>query len=240
MSSILKFDYNNLDSLISKHGVANTWLNLLFTHLSNVKKFEYILTNNEFKKAKQLPVDYLEGLSIGEVSILYEYSMAKSDSKSRKSNGQFFTPDDVSDLMASYSRDFGSGVWLDPCSGIGNLSWHLVAAQKDPEEFLLRNMILSDKDELALFVARCLLTVSFQNKQDKLFEKIKPNFIKFDFLSVADNGEKDLFNLRKSFSKSLLTFGKKSSVNGTLLRKFSTFLNINSLSLDRHLINEVI
>ena len=194
MSSILKFDYNNLDSLISKHGVANTWLNLLFTHLSNVKKFEYILTNNEFKKAKQLPVDYLESLSIGEVSILYEYSMAKSDSKSRKSNGQFFTPDDVSDLMASYSRDFGSGVWLDPCSGIGNLSWHLVAAQKDPEEFLLRNMILSDKDELALFVARCLLTVSFQNKQDRLFEKIKPNFIKFDFLSVADNGEKDLFS----------------------------------------------
>ena len=194
MSTILKFDSNNLDSLISKHGVSNTWLSLLFTHLSNRKNFEYILTNNEFKKAKKLPIDYLEGLSIGEVSILYEYSMAKSDSKSRKSNGQFFTPDDVSNFMASYSLDFGPGVWLDPCSGIGNLSWHLVAAQKDPEDFLLNNMILSDKDELALLVARCLLTVSFQKKHDKLFEQIKPNFIKFDFLSAADNGENDLFS----------------------------------------------
>lgn len=194
MSTILKFDSNNLDSIISKYGVSNTWLSLLFTHLSNRKNFEYILTSNEFKKAKKLPIDYLEGLSIGEVSILYEYSMAKSDSKSRKSNGQFFTPDDVSNFMASYSLDFGPGVWLDPCSGIGNLSWHLVAAQKDPEDFLLNNVILSDKDELALLVARCLLTVSFQRKHSKLFEQIKPNFIKFDFLSVADNGENDLFS----------------------------------------------
>ena len=100
--------------------------------------------------------------------------------------------------MASYSKQFGSGVWLDPCSGIGNLSWHLVAAQPDPEEFLLNKIILSDKDELALLVARCLLTISFQSKQHLLFNKIKGNFIKFDFLSVSDNGEYDLFSSSKS------------------------------------------
>ena len=60
MSTILKFDSNNLDSIISKYGVSNTWLSLLFTHLSNRKNFEYILTSNEFKKAKKLPIDYLE------------------------------------------------------------------------------------------------------------------------------------------------------------------------------------
>ena len=198
VSGIFKFDAKKLDGLLAKYGVKNTWLHLLATHLSEKVEFHYILKNEEFKKAKILSTNLLQGLSIGEVSILYEYSVAKSNSKSRKSNGQFFTPDDVADFMASYSYQFGSGIWLDPCSGIGNLSWHLVAAQSDPEEFLVNSIILSDKDELALLVARCLLTISFQNKNRKLFEKIKGNFIKFDFLSVADNGEYDLFSSPKS------------------------------------------
>ena len=168
MSAIFKFDSKKLDSLLSKYGVKKTWLHLLATHLSTKKDFQYILKSEEFAKAKLLPTNLLEGLSIGEVSILYEYSAAKSNSKSRKSNGQFFTPDDVADFMASYSDKFGTGTWLDPCSGIGNLSWHLVAAQSDPEEFLLNRIILSDKDEVALLIARCLLTMSFQKKNDKL------------------------------------------------------------------------
>ena len=198
VSAIFKFDSKKLDGLLSKYGVKNTWLHLLATHLNSKKEFQYILTSKEFEKAKILPTNLLGDLSIGEVSILYEYSVAKSNSKSRKSNGQFFTPDDVARFMASYSNKFGIGIWLDPCSGIGNLSWHLVAAQSDPEEFLLNKIILSDKDELALLIARCLLTLSFQKKHDNLFQKIRDNFIKFDFLSVADNGEYDLFSSSKS------------------------------------------
>ena len=198
MSSIFKFDAKKLDGLLSKYGVRNTWIHLLATHLKSKSEFQYILKSKEFAKAKLLPANLLEGLSIGEVSILYEYSAAKLNSKSRKSNGQFFTPDDVADFMASYSGKFGTGIWLDPCSGIGNLSWHLVAAQSDPEEFLLNRIILSDKDDVALLIARCLLTISFQKRQEKLFEKIEGNFIKFDFLSVADNGQYDLFSSSKS------------------------------------------
>ena len=198
VSAIFKFDSKKLDDLLSKYGVKNTWLHLLATHLNSKKEFQYILASKEFEKAKILPANLLGDLSIGEVSILYEYSVAKTNSKSRKSNGQFFTPDDVARFMASYSNKFGIGIWLDPCSGIGNLSWHLVAAQSDPEEFLLNNIILSDKDELALLIARCLLTLSFQKKHDNLFQKIRDNFIKFDFLSVADNGEYDLFSSSKS------------------------------------------
>jgi hypothetical protein len=198
VSAIFKFDSTKLDDLLSKYGIKNTWLHLLATHLKNKKEFQYILRSKEFEKAKILPTNLLENLSIGEVSILYEYSVTKSNSKSRKSNGQFFTPDDVAGFMASYSSKFGNGIWLDPCSGIGNLSWHLVAAQSDPEEFLLNKIILSDKDELALLIARCLLTQSFQKRHNDLFLKIKEKFIKFDFLSVADNGQYDLFNSSKN------------------------------------------
>jgi len=198
VSSIFKFDFKKIDKLLLKYGIKDTWLHLLATHLESKKEFKYILKNKEFSNAKLLPTNYLENLSIGEVSILYEYSVAKSNSKSRKSNGQFFTPDDVADFMATYSIKFGTGTWLDPCSGIGNLSWHLVAAQPDPEKFLLNRIILSDKDEVALLIARCLLTMSFQKEENRLFQKIEKNFIKFDFLSIADNGQDDLFSSSRS------------------------------------------
>lgn len=194
MAGIYDFDARFLDSLLIANGVKKTWLSILATHLEAKPEFSYILRNKAFKGARKLKVDLLSGLSVGEIGVLYEYSVAISDSDSRKSNGQFFTPDDVAEYMASHSRNFEQGIWLDPCSGIGNLSWHLVAIQEDPENFLLKRMILSDKDELALLIARTLLTVSFQKKRKRLFEEIEGNFVAFDFLSVADNGSLELFD----------------------------------------------
>lgn len=194
MSSIFKFDIKKLNALISKNGIKKTWVSILATHILQKKGLEYILQEKEFKGAKTLSFNLLKDLSIGEISVLYEYSVAYENSKARKLNGQYFTPDDVAEFMASYSSNFGDGIWLDPCSGIGNLTWHLVAKQPNPEDFLKNRLIVSDKDELALLIARTLLTTSFQKNRKNLFQEIEKNFICFDFLSVADSGEKNLFS----------------------------------------------
>ena len=89
--------------------------------------------------------------------------------------------------MVNHSKDFPRGKWLDPCSGIGNLSWHLVNFQEDKEEFLIDSMVLSDRDDLALFIARVLFTISFQDKHQNLYNEISDSFVKFDFLSVSEN-----------------------------------------------------
>ena len=188
MAGILDFDASVLDKLLRQHGIRNTWRSILATHIKGVKKFQYVLDSDEFKGVKFLDNDVLLGLSIGEVGVLYEYSVARVNSESRKSNGQFFTPDDVAKFMAGFSRKFPDGVWLDPCSGIGNLSWHLASLQENPEDFLKSKLVLSDKDALALLIARTLLTVSFQDKSKNLFNQISGNFIKFDFLSVSSKG----------------------------------------------------
>ncbi len=188
MAGILEFDASVLDKLLRKHGIRNTWRSILATHIKGVKKFEYILDSQEFKAVKFLESDVLLGLSIGEVGVLYEYSVARVNSESRKSNGQFFTPDDVAIFMAGFSKKFPDGVWLDPCSGIGNLSWHLASLQENPEDFLKSKLVLSDRDALALLIARTLLTVSFQDKSKNLFNQISEKFIEFDFLSVSSKG----------------------------------------------------
>ncbi len=201
MASIYDFDSKALEEKLIALGIRKTWLSLLATHLKSKPEFAYVLENKIFKGIKSLEVDILADLSIGEISVLYEYSVALCDSESRKSNGQFFTPDDVAEYMARCSIDFGPGVWLDPCSGIGNLSWHLISIQNNPEEFLLKNVIISDRDELALLIARTLFTITFQSERKRLFDEIEKNFIVFDFLSVADSGSMELFNSNPQLSQ---------------------------------------
>lgn len=190
MSGLLDFNSALLNSQITKHGVRGAWKNILFTHIRDVSKFGYMLEEPFFDQAKSLEFDFIKGLSIGEIGVLYEYSVAFADSKNRKENGQFFTPDDVAMFMVSLAKSETfdtNGVWLDPCAGIGNLSWHMCAAQADPERFLINNMVLSDRDQLALDIARVLFTVSFQNKHDDLFHRVENSFVALDFLSVYDS-----------------------------------------------------
>lgn len=103
----------------------------------------------------------LENLSIGEIGIVYEALVALSDHRSRRDNGQYFTPDDVARFMASQASRFPEGSWLDPCCGVGNLSFHLAATMTEPHDFVARRLTLIDMDEVALKTAIALLVANF-------------------------------------------------------------------------------
>lgn len=103
----------------------------------------------------------LDGLTIGQVGALYERMLAEADAGSRKAAGQYFTPDDAARFMVERVSDFPPGLWLDPCCGVGNLSWHLTAAQGDPAGFLADHLVLMDRDRLALDTATVLLAAEF-------------------------------------------------------------------------------
>lgn len=194
MSVLSSVDLEWLKQLIASHGVQRVWAGLLARHVAKSgSKFTYILENPLFDDYEDFEDDLLAGLSIGEIGVLYEFSVASADAKARKNNGQFYTPDDIAQLLVREAMAFPEGVWLDPCSGIGNLSWHLVAAQTNQEHFLLNNIILSDRDQLALEIARVLFTISFQQGTSDLYDQIENRFIRLDFLSIADNGSETLF-----------------------------------------------
>ena len=109
MAGIYDFDAQALEAALEKHGIRQAWINILASHLAQKPTLRYILENEDFKKASLNDNDLLRDLSIGEISVLYEYSVTYCDSASRKSNGQFFTPDDVAQYMAAFSTKFGQG-----------------------------------------------------------------------------------------------------------------------------------
>lgn len=113
-----------------------------------------------------LSENLLEDLSIGEISVCYEALLAGLDPDARKESGQFFTPDDAARFMAERSKKFGDGVWLDPCCGVGNLSWHLASVQDDPGEFVSHGLVLIDQDETALKSAVALIGADFLDTCD--------------------------------------------------------------------------
>ncbi|MBP7881014.1 MAG: SAM-dependent DNA methyltransferase [Actinomyces sp.] len=106
-------------------------------------------------------VSPLAEMSVGELGVVYEALLALSDPKSRRRDGQYFTPDDVAKFMVAEAGHFPAGTWLDPCCGIGNLSWHLAASQHDPSGFVERRLSLVDLDEVALASAEAILAASF-------------------------------------------------------------------------------
>lgn len=181
-----KLPVKSLNPLLDEYGIEQTWESLIYTHAAHSYPQHHggILTAPEFDDAITFDDDLLTGLSVGNISVMYEYSLAYVDADSRKDQGQFFTPDDVAARLAQFSTDFDSGVWLDPCSGVGNLSIHLALIQPDPVDFALHQLYLVDKDPLALLIARSLLTLGLaEYGNHNIFEQLLDRMVVADFLS---------------------------------------------------------
>ena len=184
-SIIHNLPIRDFNRVLDRLGLAHAWYSILATHVRYINRADlrYILGAKEFRNTEIQDLDFIDGLSIGEISVLYEYSLAHVDRDKRKQEGQYFTPDDVAQVMAQKARAFPKHkIWIDPCSGVGNLSYWLVQGQENQEDFLKNNIYLIDRDPLALFIARFILATHFQNKDRKLFNRIQPSFIVADFL----------------------------------------------------------
>jgi len=172
------------------HDHETLWLALLKVYTSALNthgQFDDIISDSRLAITDTNSIEnVLAEASVAEMSVLYEFLLAHDDMSEKRTNGQFFTPDDVAMFMASKSRQFGTGIWIDPCCGVGNLSYWLVKQQRRPEAFLLNNMKFVDLDDLALFSARVIMATRFQKKESSLFSKLEPNFIQGDFLRMDE------------------------------------------------------
>ncbi|MFC5788604.1 hypothetical protein EDM22_03950 [Agromyces tardus] len=162
-----------LESLVERFGFEATWRSLLANRAASEEPASLALILRELDITPVTSEDLLRERSLTEVSVLYEYLLAHVNHQERKLAGQYFTPDDVAVFMATKAVEIGrNGRWLDPCCGVGNLSFWLARAHDDPEEFVRNRLVLVDQDPLALLSARILLTLEFERTAADVFEKL--------------------------------------------------------------------
>lgn len=175
---------------LKNQSLNDVWMRLLKTYIAEYateNDKEDFSNNEDFKMFKKFDTNILSGLSLIEISLFYEYSLAIADRDRRKQSGAYYTPEDIALFMAEKSKHFEKNKrWLDPCSGVGNLSYHLADVQDNSEHFVQYNLILQDIDELALKIAHCIFALHFQNKIEGFYEKISNNFIVKNFLDDYD------------------------------------------------------
>lgn len=181
----VKVPTGQLADLLNEHGSETTWRALirqLALHSYPHGDASGVLRATEFGDDLPQVPNLLDRLTIGQIAIMYEFSLAYTDVSSRKAAGQYFTPDDLAQFLAARCAQLGKGVWLDPASGVGNLSYWLAAIQPDPEAFVSEFLLLSDRDPQALLIARALFSLLFYSKRENLFAQLAPRFVLLDFL----------------------------------------------------------
>lgn len=167
-------------------------------------------------------VDILADLTIGEISVCYEALLASLDPTSRKNSGQYFTPDDAAQFMAEHSRNFGEGVWMDPCCGVGNLAWHLTNVQSRPAEFVRDRLVLIDQDPVALQTAIALIGAEFLASSDADgLRLLQSHAVRRDFLSRTKLPDHNFVIVNPPYARAALRSELKT---GATKESFSYFM----------------
>ena len=176
-----------LPGLINQLGLTKTWYSLMLHKVESStspdkSSMSKLLTNRGGARTR-VP-NLLEGLSYQEISILYEYSLAHDSHDARKESGQFFTPNDVAQLMAEKAKKIDDGQpWIDPCCGLGVLTYWLAKTQVNPAVFLKSRMWLVDKDPTALLLAAIMLTIELGSDIIGVFQSLKSRSKSSNFLN---------------------------------------------------------
>lgn len=141
-------------------GIYETW-NKILSHLNN-KEDEYGIFN------------------IDTLSDLYELGIAHSDKQSKKMLGQYYTPEDVSFLMANWLSNMKGKNVCDVCCGTGNLIIaYLKTIGKEETINLIKNkrIYLYDIDKTALMICKKRISLLYGETAT-----CNINFINEDFL----------------------------------------------------------
>lgn len=125
-----------------------------------------------------------EGITSESISDTYEQFLADKDKQSKKDNGQYYTPDDVADVLADkFISLYSEGDNLaDVCCGCGNLIIRVIRKMNPYDLIENRKIYLFDLDETALEITCLRIYDLVKNRFSFAFVKEHINSFVGDFL----------------------------------------------------------
>ena len=162
--SIGKFSVESYEHYIGSLGLKYVWKTLI----------DYLDNNGTEKFSKNI-------VNFNDIGRLYEIGLAKENKLRKKDCGKYYTPLDVSKLMAELLIEGSTIINLsDVACGCGNLIIEVLKLLKRNEKNkfndLIKNVHLYDTDELALEICVSRLSALF-NVQKEVFHVHKGDFL---------------------------------------------------------------
>lgn len=157
----LKYSSEEYIADINKNGLADTWQKILEAKLKNDSRYDEI--------------------KVSDFGNLYEIGLAEIDKNKKKESGKYYTPKDVSEVMARWLIALPGENVVDAGCGTGNLilSYLEVVGKKNARRLISGgHLYLYDLDSTALNI--CKYSIALLYGED-LLEKI--NAINCDFLA---------------------------------------------------------
>lgn len=154
------YDLDRYTADIEKFGIRTTW-----EHICN-----YVLTSD-------CAVEFLNVSNFGE---LYEIALAIQDKQQKKSNGQYYTPEDVALVMANWLKGLDAENVCDVACGTGKLILtylDLIGTEETVRLLTEGRIYLYDLDKTALIICKTAILVRYGKQYAKSLHAIHCDFL---------------------------------------------------------------
>lgn len=158
-----KYNYYNLEKYqndVINIGLKQTWKNITNYVLNNDTKNEFLFWDN--------------------FAELYEIGLALQDKQAKKESGQYYTPDDVASVMASWFKEQNGDNICDVACGTGKLVLtylDLIGEEKAVDLIRNGNLYLYDIDDVALNICKTILLLKYGKKLEPFIHAIHCDFL---------------------------------------------------------------
>lgn len=199
----------------------------------NLETYKYDIKNLGIRCTWELINNYLlnfynpknEFLTINNLSKLYEYGLSIENKDNKKTQGQYYTPNDVAYVMADLFKDLKGKNICDVACGTGNLILtflDLIGGKNTIDIIKNNRLYLYDSDDIALNICKTILYLKFGKDLCKCI-----NFIKCDFLSksiVLPSNCKVICNPPYSITKQILGDWDKTEISIQTKELYAMFI----------------
>lgn len=159
------FDFDTYEKMLDQHSIELLWNHICFRALATNRP-DLIITNAPSYSFLDDSIDALfSDISLSTYSEIYEYGLAHVNKESKKKLGQYYTPEDTCEFMASL---LGNEIYspsikriIEPCCGCGNLLMPLFKDSTESWKSITEKLILFDIDETAILVTKTRLIAKY-------------------------------------------------------------------------------
>ena len=200
------FDFHRYEEMLDQYGLEQLWKQICSVAL-HAHRADLTITDmpQSTPSAEKEIGTMIEGIAPSGYSELYEYGLAHVNKTSKKSLGQYYTPEDTCRFMASFLLDEVNAPdvaqVIEPCCGCGNLLMPLLSDSNANWDTIKEKLRIFDIDPIAIMITKMRIIIEFAAESATVsFSDIKSEVGDF-LMNDMSIGEGDIVIMNPPYGK---------------------------------------